>query len=241
VRSDPWRSPQVNLSIFVPATPTWSIAHPWNASFHFSFLILQSVGFHGQVISPSQGRYLHRTTETQNKRRQTSMPRVAFEPRIPAFERVKTLNSLDGAATVIGPQANRLYILQFLSNIAPNISLNIYHKANSYVICWPIAILIVPEEKLPTSLVRISCYSNELSIPPNHDLNSLKPEIHQKCINFSYYFTVHRPILRHYNKEQPFNVDCENTRCLFSERCVGKIQFPAVKAVGTSSSHCVLK
>jgi hypothetical protein len=51
------------------------------------------------VISPSQGRYL---TQTQNKRTQTSMPRVGFEPTIPAFERTKTVHALDRAATVIG-------------------------------------------------------------------------------------------------------------------------------------------
>jgi hypothetical protein len=33
-------------------------------------------------ISPSQGRYLHRTTQTQKKRRHTSMPWVGFEPTI---------------------------------------------------------------------------------------------------------------------------------------------------------------
>jgi hypothetical protein len=31
------------------------------------------------------------------------MPRVGFEPTIPVFERVKTVHSLDRAATVIGP------------------------------------------------------------------------------------------------------------------------------------------
>jgi hypothetical protein len=30
------------LSIFVPDAPTWSIGYPWNASFRFSFLILDS-------------------------------------------------------------------------------------------------------------------------------------------------------------------------------------------------------
>jgi hypothetical protein len=30
------------------------------------------------------------------------MPRVAFEPTIPVFERTKTVHALDGAATVIG-------------------------------------------------------------------------------------------------------------------------------------------
>jgi hypothetical protein len=50
----------------------------------------QSVGLLGREISPSQGRYLNRTTKTQKKRRQTSMPRVGFEPTIPVFERAKT-------------------------------------------------------------------------------------------------------------------------------------------------------
>jgi hypothetical protein len=42
-----------------------------------------SVGLLGQVISSSQDRYL---TQTQNKHKQTSMPRMGFEPTIPAFE-----------------------------------------------------------------------------------------------------------------------------------------------------------
>jgi hypothetical protein len=57
-----------------------------------------SVGPLRRVISPSQGRYL---TQTQNKRTQTSMPQMGFEPTIPAFERAKTVHVLDRAATVI--------------------------------------------------------------------------------------------------------------------------------------------
>jgi hypothetical protein len=45
---------------------------------------------------------VHRTTQTQNKRTQTSMPRVGFEPTIPVFELAKTVHALDRAATVIG-------------------------------------------------------------------------------------------------------------------------------------------
>jgi hypothetical protein len=37
----------------------------------------------------------------QNKRTQTSMPRLRFEPTIPAFERAKTGHILDRAATMI--------------------------------------------------------------------------------------------------------------------------------------------
>jgi hypothetical protein len=44
----------------------------------------------------------HRTTQTQNKRTQTSMPWAELEPTIPAFERVKTVHASDRAATVIG-------------------------------------------------------------------------------------------------------------------------------------------
>jgi hypothetical protein len=39
---------------------------------------------------------------TQNKRAQTSMPQVSFEPTIPVFERAETVHALDRAASVIG-------------------------------------------------------------------------------------------------------------------------------------------
>jgi hypothetical protein len=64
----------------------------------FSFLVYtQSVGLLGRGISTT-----HRTTQTQNKRTQTSMPRVEFESTIPVFERAKTVDALVSAATVIG-------------------------------------------------------------------------------------------------------------------------------------------
>jgi hypothetical protein len=44
----------------------------------------------------------HRTAQTQNKRTQTSMLLVGFEPMIPVFERAKTVHALDRAVTVIG-------------------------------------------------------------------------------------------------------------------------------------------
>jgi hypothetical protein len=43
-----------------------------------------------------------RTTQTQNKRTQTFMTWVGFEPTIPEFQRAKTFRALDRAATVIG-------------------------------------------------------------------------------------------------------------------------------------------
>jgi hypothetical protein len=60
--------------------------------------LIHSVGLLGRVIRPSQGRYL---TQTQNKHKETSMPRVGFEPTIPAFERGKIFHALGRAATVI--------------------------------------------------------------------------------------------------------------------------------------------
>jgi hypothetical protein len=43
----------------------------------------------------------------------TDMPRVGFEPKIPVFERAKTVHALDRAATVIGYTVilHKFYIL----------------------------------------------------------------------------------------------------------------------------------
>jgi hypothetical protein len=69
----------------------------------FSFLIhTQSVRLLEREVGPSQGPLpTHRTTQTQNKSTQTSMPGVGFEPTIPVFERAKTVHALDRAAKVI--------------------------------------------------------------------------------------------------------------------------------------------
>jgi hypothetical protein len=56
---------------------------------------VQSVGLLGRGISLSQDRYLHMTTQTHNKRIQTSVSRVGFEPTIPVFERTKMVHALD--------------------------------------------------------------------------------------------------------------------------------------------------
>jgi hypothetical protein len=69
-----------------------------------SFLILCTVGRIPWTGDQPVARPLltHRTTQTQNKRTQTSMPGVGFEPTIPAFARSKTVHVLDRTATVIG-------------------------------------------------------------------------------------------------------------------------------------------
>jgi hypothetical protein len=50
----------------------------WSNGFYKQF-----VGLLGWGTGPSQGRYLHRTTQTQKKRTQSFMPRVGFEPTNP--------------------------------------------------------------------------------------------------------------------------------------------------------------
>jgi hypothetical protein len=62
----------------------------------FSFLILYTVGrtpWTGDqpVASPLP---THTTSQTRNKRTQTSTPGVGFEPTIPVFERAKTVHAL---------------------------------------------------------------------------------------------------------------------------------------------------
>jgi hypothetical protein len=50
------------------------------------------------------------TTQTQYKRRQTSMLRAGFEPTAPVVERAKTVHALDHVATVIAPGLLKIII-----------------------------------------------------------------------------------------------------------------------------------
>jgi hypothetical protein len=70
----------------------------------FTFLILYTVGRTPWTGDQHIARPLrtHRTTQTHNKRTQTSMPRVGSEPTIPVFEWAKTVYASDRAATVTG-------------------------------------------------------------------------------------------------------------------------------------------
>jgi hypothetical protein len=74
---------------------------PWP---HFSFLILHPVSSIPWTGDQPVSKLLltEITTETQNKRTQTSIPRLRFETTTPAFERTKTVHALDREATVIG-------------------------------------------------------------------------------------------------------------------------------------------
>jgi hypothetical protein len=79
------------------------------AAFSVSWSYTQSVKLLGREISSSPRPLpTHRATQTQNKRTQTSTPRVGFEPTIPAFERAKTVHALDRGTTVIGREIYRL-------------------------------------------------------------------------------------------------------------------------------------
>jgi hypothetical protein len=75
----------------------------WTLAAFFNFLILYTDGRTPWTGDQLVARPLptHRTTQTQNKRTQTSMPSVGFKPMIPAFERTKIVYALDHAATVV--------------------------------------------------------------------------------------------------------------------------------------------
>jgi hypothetical protein len=96
---------------FIPVAPTLEHRTCVKRFVSLQFLNLRhSVGLLRRVISPSQGRYL---TQTQNKHKQTFMPRVGFEPTIPAFERAKTVHALDCTATVIDNSYDKSQIMNW--------------------------------------------------------------------------------------------------------------------------------
>jgi hypothetical protein len=107
-----------------------SFIHQWHYSpllipgLFFSFVIFftQTVGLPGQVISPSQGRYL---PTGQHKHRINADTDIhawgGFEPGNPAFERARTVHALVRAATVIG---------------LPMLMLSKYHFHSLLIFCY---------------------------------------------------------------------------------------------------------
>jgi hypothetical protein len=85
----------LSLSMALQPFALWSL---------FQFLNLYTVGTTPWTGDQPVARPLptYRTTQTQNKRTQTSMPRVGFEPTTPVFEWAKTFHALDRAGTVVG-------------------------------------------------------------------------------------------------------------------------------------------
>jgi hypothetical protein len=107
----------VKISIFLCVTNiNWKIISPTYLSIYVSIalcwtLAAFSVSWSLYTVSwtPWMGDQpfarplpAHRIAQIQNKRTQTSMPQVGFEPTIPVFERAKTVYALDRAATVVG-------------------------------------------------------------------------------------------------------------------------------------------
>jgi DNA-binding transcriptional regulator of glucitol operon len=74
---------------------------PWP---HFQFLNLYAVSRTPWTGDRTVARLLpaHGTTQIQNKRTQTSIPRMGFESTTPVLEREKTVHVLDRTANVIG-------------------------------------------------------------------------------------------------------------------------------------------
>jgi hypothetical protein len=75
---------------------------PWPL-FQTLNLFTESVRLLGRGDQPvASSLTVNRVAQTQNKRTQTSMSQVGFEPRVLVFERAKTVNALDRTANVIG-------------------------------------------------------------------------------------------------------------------------------------------
>jgi hypothetical protein len=72
----------------------YSPSRPWQL---FEFLNLYTVGKAASTGDQPVARPLttHRTTQTQNKRTQTSMSPVGFKPTIPVFKRAKAVHASD--------------------------------------------------------------------------------------------------------------------------------------------------
>jgi hypothetical protein len=93
----------VCLSICLSVYLTWLYNPLLDLRRFFSFLILFTAGRTPWKGDQPVARLLpaHRTPQTQNKRTQTSMPIMGFEPTIQVFERVKTFHVLERVAAVV--------------------------------------------------------------------------------------------------------------------------------------------
>jgi hypothetical protein len=90
----------IYLSIYGSRALCWVLA-----AFLFPWSSTQSVGFLGRGITPSRRQLpAHGTVQTKNKRTQTSIPQVVFEPTTPLFKRSKTVHARVCAATLIAPR-----------------------------------------------------------------------------------------------------------------------------------------
>jgi hypothetical protein len=99
--------PPSNLRLMQSPIYLWLYSPLSDLGLFFSFFIFYTDGGTPWTRNQPVTRPLpaHRTAQTQNKRTQTHIPRVGFEPTGPVFEREKTVHGLDPAATVIGRQS----------------------------------------------------------------------------------------------------------------------------------------
>jgi hypothetical protein len=96
--------PSIYLSIYLWL---YSPCGPWPL-FHFlNPLTVGRTSWTGDQ-SAARPKPTRRTTQTQNKCKQTIMPWVEFEPTIPVFERAKTIHALGRAATLIDFSVSKL-------------------------------------------------------------------------------------------------------------------------------------
>jgi hypothetical protein len=87
------------VSLYFPVAPTLEHRASVKRSVSLQFLNPKTVDRTPWTRDQPVARPL--PTQTQNKRRYTSMPSVAFEPTISAFARVKTVHVLDHAANCV--------------------------------------------------------------------------------------------------------------------------------------------
>jgi hypothetical protein len=85
---------------------------PWPLFFQFSNHT--PIGRTPRVGGQPQGRYLH------TARKQTSMPRIRFEPTDTVFKRAKIVHALDRAATVIGSSILSAHINPWRMTLDPH-------------------------------------------------------------------------------------------------------------------------
>jgi hypothetical protein len=93
---------------------------PWPL-LQFCNLFTQAVGVLGRVISPSQDRCLHTGQYKHGMNTHTDIHDLSgIEPMIPAFERAKTVHTLDLAAIVI---SGRRHLIDGIVNRGPILKL----------------------------------------------------------------------------------------------------------------------
>jgi hypothetical protein len=101
----------------------------------------------------------HRTTQTQNKRTQTSMPLVGFEPTTPVFEQARTVHTLDSAAIKPLSYIGRIIVLPLITCV---------QFASVLLFVW--CKVLVPENSVGIMMVQWLVYGLELEMVPDYSV-----------------------------------------------------------------------